>query len=1011
MYWKLKTQALEETLLDITFSDDVQANVSANTSTTFPTEGPSDRIDKSSSLDKSLLECPVKNLENINPDKADTFAAPKQEFSAVAPLEETPNVDGAWGAHLNRENEPVEPVKKKNLIGRSSSFQLSQKMFSSSSLTKRNPRKSLSMNKLKNSKSDLSSTSSAIEPDSEKSDGYDVAKVMFGESVKVVHEETKITSQPINAIQQLIKGGASLTRRTLNHGWLDRCSRENNLDPMPYNPQRLSGGTSDSGVESMDTSDTPTHLESPDVGAAENSPDSANEEDFICPSDSEEESRSKRVRNFKKRLSDSACERSAKRQRLDTEDGFPHSQPLPSIPTADVPRTQIIHEAPNALPVQQTQSQINILSEKISPIEPMISKADTENLPPVEKLDSESDEKEEASAKKKKGRKTARATRTTRSTKAKSRDSRESTRPKRTPAADRKRVTRRKSKQIEEPSDDETIAETSAAPEIPIYGVEATQVVPRFALPTSASGDLVSDFTRSVVPGASSSSQVGAAAKPKGSLTDREKLEAKVAAGRVNENFVRVNLKKKVFVRGKKNFNFSKYRKNQWKQRKKDLSSSEAALDSADFAEKSGGACFKCGGTGHFARRCTAMKSDELLPIDGDEPSDFLTLEEVERMANKNLVMAHSSRMDRIPERPSFSQSAGDPKPSSGMDAEVGDKDDEDYEALFEGTDFDVETEDNDETSTSQFQGHKIPEELLAKLLPPESGVVEPVYPSPSNTTIEQTPAEVFEALRMFGHEKFRPGQEKAVMRILSGQSTLVTLSTGSGKSLCYQLPAYIYARNSRCITLVVSPLVSLMDDQVVGVPSFLSAAALHTGQTASTKEKIMASIKEGKLDILLVSPEAVVAGEKSTGFGALLRQLPPIAFACIDEAHCISQWSHNFRPSYLMICRVLIEKLGVKTILGLTATATKSTAESIVKHLNIRDGMDGVISDTPMPKNLTLTVSKDELRDRALIELLQSERFKECDSIIVYCTRREECTRIAGVLRVSLQASVHIII
>lgn len=241
-------------------------------------------------------------------------------------------------------------------------------------------------------------------------------------------------------------------------------------------------------------------------------------------------------------------------------------------------------------------------------------------------------------------------------------------------------------------------------------------------------------------------------------------------------------------------------------------------------------------------------------------------------------------------------------------------------------------------------------------------------------------------------------------MRILSGQSTLVTLSTGSGKSLCYQLPAYIYSKKSNCITLVISPLVSLMDDQITGIPSFLSAACLHTNQSEKVREKIMDSVKNGKLSILLVSPEAVVAGEKSTGFGALFRQLPPIAFACIDEAHCISQWSHNFRPSYLMVCRVLKEKLGVKTILGLTATATNSTAESIVNHLNIHDKLEGIISDIPMPSNLMLTISKDENRDLALVDLVKSKRFEKCNSIIVYCTRREECVRIAGLLRVSLQ-------
>lgn len=169
-------------------------------------------------------------------------------------------------------------------------------------------------------------------------------------------------------------------------------------------------------------------------------------------------------------------------------------------------------------------------------------------------------------------------------------------------------------------------------------------------------------------------------------------------------------------------------------------------------------------------------------------------------------------------------------------------------------------------------------------------------------------------------------------------------------------------------------------------------------------REKIMASIKAGKLNILLVSPEAVVAGEKSSGFGSLLKQLPPIAFACIDEAHCVSQWSHNFRPSYLMLCRVLKEKLGVSTILGLTATATLPTRTSIVQHLKIPDGLSGIISDIPLPDNLLLTVSKDVHRDTALLELLRSDRFADCQSIIIYCTRRDECERIAAFLRTCLQ-------
>lgn len=103
-------------------------------------------------------------------------------------------------------------------------------------------------------------------------------------------------------------------------------------------------------------------------------------------------------------------------------------------------------------------------------------------------------------------------------------------------------------------------------------------------------------------------------------------------------------------------------------------------------------------------------------------------------------------------------------------------------------------------------------------------------------------------------------------MRILSGKSTLVTLSTGSGKSLCYQLPAYLYGNREPCISIVISPLVSLMEDQIMDIPHFLSAATLHTNQTKTQRDKIKQSIIEGKIKVLLISPESVVAGEKSNG-------------------------------------------------------------------------------------------------------------------------------------------------
>uniref|UniRef100_A0A8C3J9C8 DNA 3'-5' helicase n=1 Tax=Calidris pygmaea TaxID=425635 RepID=A0A8C3J9C8_9CHAR len=260
----------------------------------------------------------------------------------------------------------------------------------------------------------------------------------------------------------------------------------------------------------------------------------------------------------------------------------------------------------------------------------------------------------------------------------------------------------------------------------------------------------------------------------------------------------------------------------------------------------------------------------------------------------------------------------------------------------------------------------------LSPLSPPQLSVLPPA----------DTPQEVFKALQALGYSSFRPGQEVAIMRILSGLSTLVVLSTGMGKSLCYQLPAYLYHKRSKCITLVISPLVSLMDDQVSGLPPCLKAVCIHSNMT---KRKISGG---------------------GSGFGYLpsADRLPAVAFACIDEAHCLSEWSHNFRPCYLRLCKVLRDRLGVRCFLGLTATATLATARDVAHHLGIPAEEGIAVRSAAVPPNLRLSVSMDRDRDQALVSLLQGERFGCLDSIIIYCTRREETTRIAALIRTCLQ-------
>ncbi|NP_001399962.1 ATP-dependent DNA helicase Q4 isoform 12 [Homo sapiens] len=232
-----------------------------------------------------------------------------------------------------------------------------------------------------------------------------------------------------------------------------------------------------------------------------------------------------------------------------------------------------------------------------------------------------------------------------------------------------------------------------------------------------------------------------------------------------------------------------------------------------------------------------------------------------------------------------------------------------------------------------------------------------PLYSLGPSGQLAETPAEVFQALEQLGHQAFRPGQERAVMRILSGISTLLVLPTGAGKSLCYQLPALLYSRRSPCLTLVVSPLLSLMDDQVSGLPPCLKAACIHSGMTRKQRESVL------------------------------------------------QKWSHNFRPCYLRVCKVLRERMGVHCFLGLTATATRRTASDVAQHLAVAEEPD-LHGPAPVPTNLHLSVSMDRDTDQALLTLLQGKRFQNLDSIIIYCNRREDTERIAALLRTCLHAA-----
>jgi ATP-dependent DNA helicase RecQ len=181
-----------------------------------------------------------------------------------------------------------------------------------------------------------------------------------------------------------------------------------------------------------------------------------------------------------------------------------------------------------------------------------------------------------------------------------------------------------------------------------------------------------------------------------------------------------------------------------------------------------------------------------------------------------------------------------------------------------------------------------------------------------------------------FGFESFRPGQADAVQAALEGRDVLVVMPTGSGKSLCYQLPALMRAD----LTIVVSPLVSLMQDQVEALERIApgQVALVNAQRDAAANRAAVAAAAAGSLRLLYVAPERFA----SPGFVATLKDVP-IGLFVVDEAHCVSQWGHDFRPDYFRLADAA-RHLGARSLFASTATATPQVAADVVRGLRLRD-------------------------------------------------------------------------
>ncbi|OGN42115.1 MAG: ATP-dependent DNA helicase RecQ [Caulobacterales bacterium RIFCSPHIGHO2_01_FULL_70_19] len=244
---------------------------------------------------------------------------------------------------------------------------------------------------------------------------------------------------------------------------------------------------------------------------------------------------------------------------------------------------------------------------------------------------------------------------------------------------------------------------------------------------------------------------------------------------------------------------------------------------------------------------------------------------------------------------------------------------------------------------------------------------------------------------RVWGHPDFRGLQAAVVAEILAGRDVLAVLPTGGGKSVCYQVPALLRPG----LGLVISPLIALMTDQVEALKQQgVRAARLDSGVSLDDRSAIWRAARAGDLDLLYVSPEGLASG-------AMLDRLAelPLSLIAIDEAHCVSQWGHDFRPDYRTLGRLAEVFPGVPRI-AVTATADARTREDIVRSLRLEGAK--VLVDSFARPNLQLSAVRKESgsrakTDAAVIALVRERRGK---SGVVYCGSRDGCERVAQALQ-----------
>ena len=240
---------------------------------------------------------------------------------------------------------------------------------------------------------------------------------------------------------------------------------------------------------------------------------------------------------------------------------------------------------------------------------------------------------------------------------------------------------------------------------------------------------------------------------------------------------------------------------------------------------------------------------------------------------------------------------------------------------------------------------------------------------------------------KYYGYKGFKPIQQKAIASILNGEDTFVVMPTGGGKSLCYQVPALMLDG----LTLVISPLISLMKDQVDQLVRLgICAACMNSMLDGEQYQQLRRQIQAGQIQILYIAPERLRSGD----FLSLLRR-QKISLVAVDEAHCVSQWGHDFRPSYHEISR-FIRSLPVRPVVAaFTATATAETRSDIIQQLELI--RPNIYRASFNRANLILAVERDGKRKEALLQFVETHKGQ---SGIIYCNTRKEVDKVWDMLR-----------